>query len=105
MKGRDIGTPRAFHIADYGTADAGTSLGLLTSMIEEVRNQLGPEKEVVLHYEDQLTNEWRRLVKIVKFICNDYPFLIFWTFNPHALSLFLDDISLDKIVSLTMFWD
>ena len=60
MKGRDIGTPRAFHIADYGTADAGTSLGLLTSMIEEVRNQLGPEKEVVLHYEDQLTNEWRR---------------------------------------------
>jgi hypothetical protein len=50
-----FGSP-AFHIADYGTADAGTSLGLMTRMVQEVRNRVGDdEKEIVLHYEDQLT--------------------------------------------------
>jgi|AntRauTorckE5430_2_1112549.scaffolds.fasta_scaffold00844_10 hypothetical protein len=52
---RPFGSP-AFHIADYGTADAGTSLGLMTNMVKEVRKRVGDdEKEVVLHYEDQLT--------------------------------------------------
>jgi hypothetical protein len=56
---RPFGSP-AFHIADYGTADAGTSLGLLTKMVEGVRSRDGEsEKEVVIHYEDQLTNEWQ----------------------------------------------
>lgn len=57
----------AFHIADYGTADAGTSLGLLGEMVRGVRRRSGgggvdeqqTPKEVVIHYEDQLTNEWR----------------------------------------------
>ena len=43
-------------IADYGTADAGTSLGLMTDMVKEVRKRVGDDgKEIVLHYEDQLT--------------------------------------------------
>lgn len=51
---RGFGSP-AFHIADYGTADAGTSLGLMTKMVEGVRNRIGDDqKEVVIHYEDQL---------------------------------------------------
>ena len=46
----------AYHIADYGTADGGTSLGLMTKMVQKVRMRNGDdEKEVVLHYEDQLT--------------------------------------------------
>jgi len=50
-----VGSP-AYHIADYGTADAGTSLGLMSSMVEAVRERAGDEKkEVVVHYEDQLT--------------------------------------------------
>ena len=50
----------AYHIADYGTADAGTSLGLLSKMVKQIRRISGVEdKEVVLHYEDQLTNEWK----------------------------------------------
>jgi len=57
----------AYHIADYGTADAGTSLGLMTKMVEAVRERSSDEtnddgdekKEVVIHYEDQLTNEWQ----------------------------------------------
>ena len=52
---RLFGSP-AFHIADYGTADAGTSLGLMTDMVKEVRKRVGDDgKEIVLHYEDQLT--------------------------------------------------
>ena len=52
---RPFGSP-AFHIADFGTADAGTSLGLMTKMVEGVRKRIGDdEKEVVIHYEDQLT--------------------------------------------------
>lgn len=49
---------QAFHIADYGTADAGTSLGLLTKVVQQVREREA-NKEVVLHYEDQLGNEWK----------------------------------------------
>lgn len=49
----------AYHIADYGTADAGTSLGLMREMVNAVRERAGDDKEVVVHYEDQLTNEWQ----------------------------------------------
>ena len=49
-----VGSP-AYHIADYGTADAGTSLGLMNEMIQAVRERAGGDKEVVVHYEDQLT--------------------------------------------------
>lgn len=49
-----FGSP-AYHIGDYGTADAGTSLGLMTRMIEAVREREEVDKEVVVHYEDQLT--------------------------------------------------
>lgn len=53
------GSP-ALHIADYGTADAGTSLGLLSKMVSAYRERLEDNnKEVVIHYEDQLTNEWQ----------------------------------------------
>lgn len=47
-----------FVIADYGTADAGTSLGLLCDVIGVVR-QRDPAKEVLIVYEDQPNNEWK----------------------------------------------
>lgn len=53
-----VGSP-AYHIADYGTADAGTSLGLMSDMVKAVRERCGEDKEIVVHYEDQLTNEWQ----------------------------------------------
>jgi hypothetical protein len=49
-----VGSP-AYHIADYGTADAGTSLGLMSDMVKAVRERGSDAKEIVLHYEDQLT--------------------------------------------------
>lgn len=56
---RANGSP-SIHIADFGTADAGTSLGLLSKMVKAYRERLEDEnKEVVIHYEDQLTNEWQ----------------------------------------------
>lgn len=48
----------AFNVADFGTADGGTSLGLLTQVVEAVRKREAG-KEVVLRYEDQLVNEWK----------------------------------------------
>lgn len=51
---------QAFHVADYGTADAGTSLGLLSKVVRGVRERTNAENnEVVIHYEDQLNNEWK----------------------------------------------
>mmetsp|Transcript_2492 Transcript_2492/g.2752 ORF Transcript_2492/g.2752 Transcript_2492/m.2752 type:complete len:466 (-) Transcript_2492:65-1462(-) len=49
-----------FHIADMGTADAGTSLGLLSKIVKMVRARTKEEeKEIVIHYEDQKDNEWK----------------------------------------------
>mmetsp|Transcript_4366 Transcript_4366/g.6134 ORF Transcript_4366/g.6134 Transcript_4366/m.6134 type:complete len:404 (+) Transcript_4366:268-1479(+) len=56
----------AYHIADYGTADGGTSLGLLSKMVNTVRECVkNDEKEIVLHYEDQMSNEWQSVFKHV----------------------------------------
>lgn len=54
LRPNGLGSP-AYHIADYGTADAGTSLGLMSEMINAVRERSGDDKEIVIHYEDQLT--------------------------------------------------
>mmetsp|Transcript_41952 Transcript_41952/g.47678 ORF Transcript_41952/g.47678 Transcript_41952/m.47678 type:complete len:428 (+) Transcript_41952:57-1340(+) len=54
----------AYHIADFGTADGGTSLGLLTKMVQAIRSKTKQQnREVVLHYEDQVTNEWQSVFK------------------------------------------
>lgn len=66
---RTSGSP-AIHIADYGTADAGTSLGLLTKMVNGIRKRFDdPNKEVVIHYEDQLTNEWQVRFRQYQYDC------------------------------------
>mmetsp|Transcript_7229 Transcript_7229/g.14260 ORF Transcript_7229/g.14260 Transcript_7229/m.14260 type:complete len:153 (-) Transcript_7229:2-460(-) len=48
----------ALRVSDYGTADAGTSLGLMSSVVDAARSR-SPGIEVVLQYEDQKDNEWR----------------------------------------------
>jgi len=45
-------------VADFGTADGGTSLGLMCRIVETVR-EADPDKEVSIGYEDQLNNEWK----------------------------------------------
>merc|ERR1711990_263813 len=50
------GTP--YVVADFGTADAGTSLGLMCSVVDAVREKT-PGHEVSINYEDQLGNEWK----------------------------------------------
>lgn len=70
---RTNGSP-AIHIADFGTADAGTSLGLLSKMVTAYREKLG-ERDVVIHYEDQLTNEWQvsqEIIVILSFLLCKY---------------------------------
>mmetsp|Transcript_15536 Transcript_15536/g.32025 ORF Transcript_15536/g.32025 Transcript_15536/m.32025 type:complete len:408 (+) Transcript_15536:55-1278(+) len=47
-----------FVVADYGTADAGTSLGTMSKIVEAVRSR-DPKIEIALQYEDQKDNEWK----------------------------------------------
>mmetsp|Transcript_52111 Transcript_52111/g.125828 ORF Transcript_52111/g.125828 Transcript_52111/m.125828 type:complete len:500 (+) Transcript_52111:33-1532(+) len=75
-------TATAYHIADYGTADGGTSLGLIHDMVQtlrrrgeeeeeetlggrnnDIRSTSSSEREVVIHYEDQVTNEWQSVFR------------------------------------------
>jgi hypothetical protein len=46
-----------FVIADYGAADAGTSLPLMHEMVAMIR-KAEPDSPVVLAYEDQPQNDW-----------------------------------------------
>lgn len=45
-------------ICDFGTADAGTSLPVLNKIVDRAKEK-DPEKDVMIQYEDQPTNEWR----------------------------------------------
>jgi len=45
-------------IADYGTADAGTSLGLMQHIVDAARSRV-KDKEISIQYEDQKDNEWK----------------------------------------------
>ncbi|KAK3285132.1 hypothetical protein CYMTET_7248 [Cymbomonas tetramitiformis] len=48
----------AFTIADYGTADAGTSLPLMYTIVEKMRSS-GNTGDIQINYEDQANNEWK----------------------------------------------
>ncbi|KAG7370601.1 SAM dependent carboxyl methyltransferase [Nitzschia inconspicua] len=49
-----------FTVADFGTADGGTSLGLMAKIVQAVRQQSGnADREIHIHYEDQRENEWK----------------------------------------------
>ena len=53
-----------FAIADFGTADGGTSIPLIRSVVEAIR-AVEPEAPIVVHYEDQAQNDWQSLFKLV----------------------------------------
>jgi hypothetical protein len=48
-----------FTVADYGTADGGTSLGLMAKIVQAVREESSPVREIQINYEDQRENEWK----------------------------------------------
>lgn len=52
-------TSSVFSIADYGTADGGTSLGLMAKIVEAVRSRSSENREILINYEDQRENEWK----------------------------------------------
>ena len=51
---------RVVRIADYGTADGGTSLGLIGRVITALRAHV-PTLDIEVCYEDQPNNDWRSL--------------------------------------------
>ena len=50
----------AFVLADYGTADGGTSMPLMSALIADVRRR-DPSREIVVQYEDQPNNDFKSL--------------------------------------------
>ena len=73
----DIATPRVidalesmdipgdrFTIADMGCADAGTSLGMIKSLLDRI-NQLNPQTQNTVIYADQPANDFNALIQIV----------------------------------------
>lgn len=60
-------TPRSvFTIADYGPADGGTSMALIYSCVEELRNLHGSELEIFIFYEDQPTDDFASLFSLLQ---------------------------------------
>eukprot|EP00213_Chloropicon_mariensis_P003828 CAMPEP_0197475098 /NCGR_PEP_ID=MMETSP1309-20131121/6539_1 /TAXON_ID=464262 /ORGANISM="Genus nov. species nov., Strain RCC998" /LENGTH=382 /DNA_ID=CAMNT_0043014993 /DNA_START=222 /DNA_END=1370 /DNA_ORIENTATION=- len=59
----------AFTFADYGTADGGTSMPLLSKLIGEFRKR-EPSREVVVAYEDQPNNDFKSLFFYVQGIAS-----------------------------------
>ena len=55
-----------FTIADYGSADGGTSMPLIYSCVEELRKLHGSELEILIFYEDQPTNDFTSLFSFVQ---------------------------------------
>jgi hypothetical protein len=49
-----------FVIADYGTADGGTSMPLMYSVVSHVRS-VSPNRPVIIYYEDQAQNDFKSL--------------------------------------------
>lgn len=54
-----------FHIADFGTADGGTSLPLMRDVVVRVR-AAEPDAAIVVGYEDQAANDWQSLFRLVQ---------------------------------------
>lgn len=52
-----------FAIADFGTADAGTSLPLMCNIVRAVR-EAEPRAPIVVHYEDQALNDWQSVFQL-----------------------------------------
>ena len=58
---KDLNQKETFCIADYGTADGGTSLPLMTSCIEKLRSKYGEQMPINIVYEDQPTNDFKSI--------------------------------------------
>ena len=61
LKENASGTPTCFTIADFGTADGGTSMPLMYSAVELLKEMCGEEQNVLVIYEDQATNDFKSL--------------------------------------------
>ena len=50
-----------FTIADYGTADGGTSMPLMYACVKAIREKYGDELPINIVYEDQPVNDFKSL--------------------------------------------
>ena len=64
-KAAGVANVAPFAIADFGTADGGTSLPLLCQVVGAVR-AAEPAAPIVVHYEDQAQNDWQSLFALTQ---------------------------------------
>ena len=62
-----------YTIADYGTADGGTSMVLLKDCVDRLRALHGNELPIVVQYEDQPVNDWTSLFMRLKGLIPGVP--------------------------------
>ena len=60
----DLRRRTAFSMADMGCADGGTSLQMIETMIEQIREE-APEIPIKVHYTDQPRNDYNGLIQTV----------------------------------------
>ena len=66
----------SFVVADYGTADGGTSMPLMYQLCSKIRATVGNELPIQIHYEDQPVNDWGSLfMRLEKLIEGPQSFL------------------------------
>ena len=59
-----------FVFADYGAGDGGTSMPLIYSCIQKIKETCGKDKNVHVMYEDQSTNDFLSLFLALDGKCN-----------------------------------
>lgn len=66
VRSYQVNPSSVFTIADYGSADGGTSMPLIYACVEELRKLHGSELEILIFYEDQPTNDFTSLFSFVQ---------------------------------------
>jgi hypothetical protein len=61
VQSTDIKSRSVFTIADYGTADGGTSMPLIYACVKAIREKYGEELPINVIYEDQPVNDFKSL--------------------------------------------
>ena len=64
LSGMELRGRTDFSVADMGCADGGTSLQMIETMIEQIREE-APEIPIKVHYTDQPRNDYNGLIQTV----------------------------------------
>ena len=110
LSGMELRGRTDFSVADMGCADGGTSLQMIETMIEQIREE-APEIPIKVHYTDQPRNDYNGLIQTVLGLGHFPSYIekhknVFQFFSANSFyHQILPDASLDFCFSATaMHW-